>query len=225
MLALRDVALVPEGDERLETQQDDGGNHEADADAAGGRVVDADGAVLEAKIGLGAADDGDDDGDDDEQLDQALVRRGQDDVALAVDRVEDAAEEAEQHEHEGAQAQAVDRHPADPEGRVCRVVHDGEAEGEADDAGDGEDDEVPPARRLLEAVLDGEKDGADEEDDVDGDADDRDDVVRVKLSHCDGSVLGLGRRCPTRRVYDVKTVQGGMRDQNTRCKLVCQTSM
>jgi hypothetical protein len=37
-------------------------------------------------------------------------------------------------------------------------------------------------------MLDGEEDGADEEDDVDGDPDDGDDVVRVEVSH-DGCVL------------------------------------
>lgn len=73
VFALGHETLVRKGNKGLDAEQYDNSNHETNADAAGGRVVDFDGAVFNVERGRCAADDGDDDGDQDEKLDEALV--------------------------------------------------------------------------------------------------------------------------------------------------------
>lgn len=181
VLALGDVSLVLKRQERLEAQQGGGGDEDARAGLAGRRVVNLGLAVgADVDIRLRAADDEEDDADEHEEVEDALVHGLNDDVALAVDGVEDAVEQAQQHEDQRAEPQAVERHPADVEALVGRVRDGGQAQRVADDAREGEDDEEAPPAGALEAVLDAEVDGADEEEGVDGEGGDGDVVVGVE---------------------------------------------
>lgn len=106
VLSLSNVALVGKGDGDGDGEKDDDDDHEDDADLAEGGVVDLGEAAAEGVTDvvscLGAADDGQDDGHDHEQLHDVVVDGTDDDVALAVDGLEDACEQAEVDEHEGS---------------------------------------------------------------------------------------------------------------------------
>lgn len=186
VLALRDVALVEQRQQRLQAQQRKHANHEAAADLARLGVADVRRAArADGKRGAEAADEEQDHGDEHERLDGAVEERPDDVVAVAADRLKGPREEAEQHEDERAEAEPVEDEPANVQALVRRRGEGREAQRAADDADEAEHEQVPPAGGLEEAVLEAEENGAGEEDDVEDDLGDGEAIVGVERTmHC-----------------------------------------